>query len=155
MKIDNLDLNILKHLQNDARLSFRELGRKLNIPHTTVFTRAERLLRRGIIKRFSAILHPHDLGLQIGYIFIDAPPSQSKEIARRIAEFEEARHVFRTFDGKIIAKIVTARGYHGLEEFLTKLNLDNVKTYPIHEVVKFDHSIPESSLRSLEIYEEK
>ncbi|HDH41245.1 MAG TPA: AsnC family transcriptional regulator [Candidatus Altiarchaeales archaeon] len=154
MKIDNLDLEIIKHLQQDARLSFRKLGRKLGVPHTTVFTRAERLLDRGVIKNFSAILHPHDLGLQIGFIFVDAPPSQSKEIAAKLSSFDEVRKVFRTFDGKIIAKVVVPRGHHGFEEFLTKLDSFPINAYPVHEVVKFDHSIPESGLKSLHFYKE-
>ena len=95
MKIDNLDLEIIKNLQQDARLSFRELGRKLGIPHTTVFTRAERLIDRGVIKNFSAILHPQDLGLQIGFIIVDSPAAQSKDVVRK---FE-----------RVIARIGSAR----------------------------------------------
>ncbi|OYT42214.1 MAG: hypothetical protein B6U86_00785 [Candidatus Altiarchaeales archaeon ex4484_43] len=87
MKIDNLDLNIIKHLQEDARLSFRELGQKLSVPHTTV------------------------------------PPSQSRDTANYIAGFEEARKVFRTFDGKIIVEVLVSEKHKGLEEFLTKLNI--------------------------------
>ncbi|RLI91708.1 MAG: hypothetical protein DRO89_03420 [Candidatus Altiarchaeales archaeon] len=149
MKIDNLDLNIIKHLQEDARLSFRELGEKLSVPHTTVFTRAERLLERGVIKNFSAILHPHDLGLQIGYIVIDVPPSQSRDTANYIAGFEEARKVFRTFDGKIIVEVLVPEKHKGLEEFLTKLNISPIKVYPVHDVVKFDHKIPDVALNGL------
>jgi len=149
VKIDQLDLSIIKHLQEDARLSFRELGQKLNVPHTTVFTRAERLVDRGIIKNFSAILHPHDLGLQIGYILIEVPPSQSKNTANHIASFEEARKVFRTFDGKIIAEVLVSDKHTGLEEFLTKLNVSPIKTYPVHDVVKFDHKIHDGALNKL------
>jgi DNA-binding Lrp family transcriptional regulator len=149
MKIDELDLNIIKHLQEDARLSFRELGQKLNIPHTTVFTRAERLVDKGVIKNFSAILHPQDLGLQIGYIIIEAPPAQSKDIANHIAHFEESRKVYRTFDGKIIAEVLVSDEHKGLEEFLAKLNVPTVKVYAVHDIIKFDHKIPDSALNKL------
>ncbi|MBN2014707.1 MAG: AsnC family transcriptional regulator [Candidatus Altiarchaeota archaeon] len=149
MKVDKLDLSIIKHLQEDARLSFRELGQKLGVPHTTVFTRAERLLDRGVIKNFSAILHPHDLGLQIGYIIVDVPPSQSKDTANHIAHFEEARKVFRTFDGKIIVEVLVSGEHKGLEEFLARLNVSPVRVYPVHDVVKFDHKIHEGALNKL------
>ncbi len=149
MKIDNLDLSIIKNLQEDARLSFRELGQKLGVPHTTVFTRAERLLDKGIIKNFSAILHPHDLDLQIGYIIVEVPPAHSRDIARHIASFEEARKVFRTFDGKIIAEVLVSEKHKGLEEFLTRLNLSPLKVYPVHDVVKFDNKIPDVALNEL------
>jgi Lrp/AsnC family transcriptional regulator for asnA, asnC and gidA len=149
MKLDNLDLNIIKHLQEDARLSFRELGQKLGVPHTTVFTRAERLLERGVIKRFSAILHPHDLGLQMGYIIINVAPSQSRDIANHVASFEETRKVFRTFDGKIIAEVLVSEKHKGLEKFLTKLNVSPADVYPVHDVVKFEHKIHDGALNKL------
>ncbi|MEA3254944.1 MAG: AsnC family transcriptional regulator [Candidatus Altiarchaeota archaeon] len=157
MKIDNLDLKILKHLQEDARLSFRKLGKKLGVPHTTVFTRAERLVKRGVINKFAAILHPHELGLQTGFIIIDAPPSESKQIAQKVAGFNEARKVFRTFDGKVIAKIVVPNhGTHeGFEDFLTRLNEPALRAYSIHDVVKYDNAIHPSLLKTLDIYRDK
>jgi len=39
MKIDELDVEIIKYLQEDARMSFRQIGKNLGVPHTTVFTR--------------------------------------------------------------------------------------------------------------------
>ncbi|MBN2251204.1 MAG: Lrp/AsnC family transcriptional regulator [Candidatus Altiarchaeota archaeon] len=157
MKIDKLDLEIIKHLQDDARLSFRKLGKTLGIPHTTVFTRAERLVEKGIINRFSAILHPHDLGLQMGFIVLDAAPSESKRIAQKLSAFPEANMVFRTFDGKIISKIVVPnqKPHAGLEEFLTKLNGCPFTAYPIHDVVKFESSIHPDLIKTLSIYSDK
>lgn len=156
MKIDKLDLEIIKHLQDDARLSFRELGRKLDVPHTTVFTRAERLVRRGIIKNFSAILHPHDLGLQLGFVFVKTPPSKSKEVAGSLSQLDEVRHVFRTFDGKVIAKVVIpGDGHQSWENFLTKLNGFDMDVLPVHDVVKFESSIPGETLKSLNFYVDK
>ncbi len=156
MKIDNLDLEIIKHLQDDARLSFRELGRKLNIPHTTVFTRAERLVKRGVIKNFSAILHPQDLGLQLGFVFVNSPPSKSKDVASSLSDFDEVRKVFRTFDGKVIAKVVIpGDGHQSWENFLTKLNGFEMDVFPVHDVVKFESSIPGQTLKSLEYYVDK
>lgn len=150
MKIDDLDLKIIRHLQDDARMSYRELGRKLGVPHTTIFTRTERLLKKGIIKKFSAILHPHDIGLQMGFIFVKASPSESNSIARKISEFDEVRKVFRTFDGKIIAKIVVPNhGHSGLEEFLKKMDGFPMEVYPVHEVVKFEHTIHKDMLENL------
>ena len=156
MKIDKLDLEIIKHLQEDARLSFRKLGKKLGVPHTTVFTRAERLVKKGVINKFAAVLHPHELGLQMGYVIINAPPSESKRIAQKLASYNEVQHVFRTFDGKIISKVVVPgrKGNTGFEEFLTKLDECNFTAYPIHDVVKYESSIHTDTLKTLDIYSE-
>jgi len=149
-KIDELDLTILEHLQQDGRMSLRKLSKKLDIPHTTVFTRVERLKKKGIIKKFSAIIHPHEVGGQIGLIIVDAPPSESKKIAEDIAKHEEAKKVFRTFDGKIIIKAIVPKeeGHSGLEKFLAKLNGHNMNVYPIHDVLKYDHSIHREAIKA-------
>lgn len=156
MKIDNLDLEIIKHLQEDARLSFRELGRKLKIPHTTIFTRAERLVKRGVIKRFAAILHPHDLGLKISMLLINSTAAESRNVAREISKHPEVRKVFRTVDGKIFAKVVVPNHNHqGLESFLAKLDNYQMEVYPIHEVSKFENDIPRDILKTVDFYRDR
>ncbi|MFZ2455912.1 MAG: winged helix-turn-helix transcriptional regulator [Candidatus Altiarchaeia archaeon] len=157
MKIDKLDLEIIKNLQDDARLSFRQLAKKLNIPHTTVFTRAERLVKKGVINKFAAVMHPHELGLQTGYVIINAPPSESKNIAKKLASYSEVQDVFRTFDGKVISRVVVSnKGNNtGFEEFLTKLDNCNFTAYPVHDVVKYETAIQTDMLKTLDIYEDK
>ncbi len=155
-RIDKLDLEIIKHLQDDGRMSFRELGRKLDVPHTTIFTRVNRLMDQGVIKKFSAVIHPHEIGFQIGYVIINTPPSQSKKVAIEISKFNEARKVFRTVDGKVIVKTVVPNHtvHDGLEKFLMKLNGHEMSVYPIHDVVKFDHTMHEDALKELLVVKE-
>ncbi len=152
MKVDRLDRKIIKHLQENARMSLKEMGRKLGVPHATVFTRVDRLMKRGIIKRFSAVLYPHEIGLRMGVIVINLPVSESKKIAERIAEFDEVLKVFRTFDGKIIVKTILPdkKNYKGLEEFLRRLEYPT-EVYLINRVVKFDHSIREEMLEDVKL----
>lgn len=152
MKIDELDLEIIKYLQDDARMSFRDIGKNLGVPHTTVFTRAEKLINKGIIKKFAAVLHPHELGLQIGYVIVDAPPSESKEIAKQIANLEEARKVYRTFDGKILVNVIVPERKHhqGMEEFLAKINCPaTMRAYPINDIIKYEHTLHGDALKEL------
>jgi len=139
MKIDNLDLEIIKNLQEDARLSFRKLGKTLGVPHTTVFTRAERLVEKGVISKFSAVLHPHELGLQMGYVIIDAPPAESKKIAAKLASFNEVRAVFRTFDGKVISKGLSTNTFAPYSNALIlSLVFFPVQTNNYRDVASFD-----------------
>jgi DNA-binding Lrp family transcriptional regulator len=142
MKFDALDRELIKHLQDDARLSLRELGRMLNVPHTTVFTRVNRLVDKGVIKKFSAILHPHDMGLRLNFIVIDAPESESKELAAKVAECQEVMKVFRASDGKIIVKALSQDSDKKcLDSLMSKLDGYPVNVYSVDEVVKYDHRI--------------
>ncbi|MBN2250596.1 MAG: winged helix-turn-helix transcriptional regulator [Candidatus Altiarchaeota archaeon] len=151
MKIDELDLEIIKYLQENARMSFREIGKNLGVPHTTIFTRAERLIDKGVIKKFAAILHPHELGLQTGYVILEAAPSESKRIAADIAKHNEARKIYRTFDGKILVNfMVPEKDYHqGMEDFLSKLEGCPMKTYPIHDIIKYENTLHPDILKDI------
>lgn len=151
MKLDDLDLNIIKNLQSDARMSLRDMARKMDVPHTTVFSRVNKLVKKGVIKNFSAVIHPHELGMQLGIIIVDAPPSESKQIATEIARHPEAKKVLRTIDGKVIVKVAVPQTSEcrGLEDYLKKLNGTPMTVYPIHDVVKYSNTIHDDLLDNL------
>jgi Lrp/AsnC family transcriptional regulator for asnA, asnC and gidA len=60
--LDELGQKIIKELQEDARQSFREIGRKLKISEGTVRNRVKSLVSSGAMK-ISAIPNPERLGL--------------------------------------------------------------------------------------------
>jgi len=60
--LDELGQNIIKELQDDARQSFREIGRKLGVSEGTVRNRVKSLTGGNIMK-ISAVPNPEKLGL--------------------------------------------------------------------------------------------
>ncbi len=151
MKLDTLDRALLKNLQTDGRLSLRELGRALKVPHTTVFTRVNKLMSKGIIKNFTAILHPHDLGFKLNFVVIDVPEHESKDVAARVAECSEVLKVFRSGDGKVIAKAISNEdGPKCLSSLMSKLSGYNVNVIPVNEVVKYDDRIHDDYIDQVE-----
>jgi len=151
INLDALDREIIKHLQEDGRLSLRELGRRLNVPHTTIFTRVNKLVDKGVIKEFSAILHPHKLGFRLNFVVIDASSSDSKAIASALAECEEVMKVFRTKDGKVIVKAIARDSDPKcFEDLLSKLSKYNPTVYPVDDVVKYDHKLHDDFINILE-----
>jgi Lrp/AsnC family transcriptional regulator for asnA, asnC and gidA len=60
--LDELGQKIIKELQDDARQSFREIGRKLKVSEGTVRNRVKSLVNNNTIK-ISAIPNPERLGL--------------------------------------------------------------------------------------------
>lgn len=61
-RLDRADLTILKALQEDARLTIKELAHRVSLSSTPVYERVKRLERQGIIKRYAAILDEEKLG---------------------------------------------------------------------------------------------
>jgi Lrp/AsnC family transcriptional regulator for asnA, asnC and gidA len=60
--LDELGQQIIKELQEDARQSFREIGRKLNVSEGTVRNRVKSLISSNAMK-ISALPNPERLGM--------------------------------------------------------------------------------------------
>ena len=61
MKLDKTDVKILRALQEDARLSFRALARRIGVSVPTISARVTNLLQLGIITGFHAAIDPERL----------------------------------------------------------------------------------------------
>jgi Lrp/AsnC family transcriptional regulator, regulator for asnA, asnC and gidA len=64
-RIDDLDLKILNELLNDASISIPRLSKKININSSVVYSRIKRLVRKGLIKKFTIIVNDQALGLGV------------------------------------------------------------------------------------------
>ncbi|CAN5322801.1 MAG: Lrp/AsnC family transcriptional regulator [Nitrososphaeraceae archaeon] len=64
-RIDDLDLKILSELSNDASISVPKLSKKVNINASVVYSRIKRLIKRGLIKKFTVIINDEALGLNV------------------------------------------------------------------------------------------
>ena len=64
-EIDELDMQILKLLRKDARLSLRKVASKLNVATGTVQSRLQRLEKDGVIRSYHAHIDATKLGYNI------------------------------------------------------------------------------------------
>ena len=60
--LDATDLQILRALQENARLTTKELAAQVNLSTTPVFERMKRLEKAGFIKKYVAVLDAEKLG---------------------------------------------------------------------------------------------
>jgi len=61
--LDRTDREIVGHLQNDARLSNKELAAKVGVAPSTCSERTRRLERDGVLRGFHADVDPSALGI--------------------------------------------------------------------------------------------
>ncbi|HHI01394.1 MAG TPA: Lrp/AsnC family transcriptional regulator, partial [Thermococcus litoralis] len=77
MKMDEIDKNILKLLQEDGRMSYSEIARRIGVPESTVRLRVKRLIEEGIIRKFAALINPFKAGYTIvAFIAVDIEPNK-------------------------------------------------------------------------------
>lgn len=61
-QLDKTDLQLLKILQENGRISIKELAQRVHLSPTPVFDRVRRLEASGVIERYTAVLNAAKLG---------------------------------------------------------------------------------------------
>jgi len=82
--LDKIDRDIVRLLEDDARMSFAELGQQVGLSKTPCWQRVRELERRGLIRGYRAELDAESLGLRV-HAFVHVTIN-----AARHAEFEAA-----------------------------------------------------------------
>ena len=115
--IDGVDQKILTILKQDARIPWQMLGERVGLSANAAADRVRRLLRRGIVTRFTTVVDQRKLGRSLSAI-IDARITTTPkfdEALRRRNDVVWAAHVTGVPDVKIL---VACEGTEGLDEFL-------------------------------------
>ncbi|MDF2679420.1 MAG: AsnC family transcriptional regulator [Brevibacillus sp.] len=60
--MDEIDQQILFHLQGQARISMAELGRNVGLSQPAVTERVKRLEEKGVIREYRTVLEPEKIG---------------------------------------------------------------------------------------------
>lgn len=96
--LDETDIQILKFLQENSRLTTKELAAKVHLSTTPVYERQKRLEREGYIKKYVAVLDPEKLNL--GFVVFCSVKLKvmnkftALEFEQSIKEFSEVTECF-------------------------------------------------------------
>ena len=80
--LDAIDLQILRALQENARLTTKELAARVNLSTTPVFERLKRLEKDGWIKKYVAVLDAEKLGRGFTVFCSVKLKQMSRQVAR-------------------------------------------------------------------------
>ncbi|MCS6767284.1 MAG: Lrp/AsnC family transcriptional regulator [Candidatus Nitrosocaldus sp.] len=64
-KIDELDMRIVSELMKDASISVPRLSRKINVNASVVYSRIKRLVKLGLIKKYTIVVNEEMLGYNV------------------------------------------------------------------------------------------
>lgn len=143
--LDYTDLEIIRALQTDARLSVRELAARVHRSPTPVFERLRRLESEGIIRGYSAIVDPDKLGRGFT-VFCNVKLTRintqiHSEFARVVAEMPEVTDCFNvsgSFDYMLKVQVPDMKSYRiFVTERLGQLDmLDSVQSVFVMDTIK-------------------
>lgn len=122
MPLDPVNWKILEMLQQNARTTFAEIGRKVGLTSPAVAERVKKMEDTGIIKGYRAQVSYHKTGHQLkAVITLRAFMGRLKPFLEKVKEFKEVINCYRiTGNENIIMEVVLYDQSH-LEEFIDKL----------------------------------
>jgi len=121
--LDDLDKTILRILQKNARQTYTEIGRRLNLAHSTVYDRIKRMEEHGVIKKYCVIINPKKAGIKLlmAIVTVFTNPKESEKVAEQLVKQKQVLEVFTSLSEElvIITKIV-AEDQEKLHSFLAQ-----------------------------------
>lgn len=119
-ELDDIDVKILKRLEEDGRISFNTIASELEISPPTVKYRIDKLKKRGLIKGFSVILDPDKF--KKGYfvfILIQAKFQKINEIVEKLEKIETIKEIYTSLDENNIILKLFIEDNQELNDFIT------------------------------------
>ncbi|MEM2281073.1 MAG: Lrp/AsnC family transcriptional regulator [Candidatus Bathyarchaeia archaeon] len=156
VKLDEKDLAILALLQENCRMTAREIAQEIGSPITTVFAKIKRMEQLGILKEYRAVLDHKKLDFGVTAFILasfsyrtnkeEAPLSQ-RAIAEQISKFPEVQEVhIISGDWDILIKVkdkdVDAIGRFVVDKLRTVKGIEKTLTCMVFDTLKETTAIP-------------
>jgi len=148
--LDKRDVEILKLLQKNCRMTAKEMAKKIGSPITTVYAKIKRMEELGVIKQYKAILDSKKLDKGAAAFiltsFVYRPggrekPLSQRDVAKQIAAFPEVQEVHIITGGwdiliKVKADHVDTLGKFVMDKLRIVEGIDNTLSCVVYETVK-------------------
>jgi Lrp/AsnC family leucine-responsive transcriptional regulator len=145
VKLDEKDLAILSLIQENSKLTARQIAQRIDAPITTVFAKTKRMEELGVIRQYRAILAPETLdagtaAFVLASVSYRALVSQ-RTVAEEISKFPEVQEVYIiTGDWDLLVKLraesVDAVGKFVVDKLRLISGLEKTLTCMVFETVK-------------------
>jgi len=110
LMLDDLDIQILRLLSENAKLTYTEIGKHLNVAHSTVYERIKKLEKYGVIEKYTIIVDASKVGRKFltAIMTICTDPKETENVAKKLAEWENVLEVSNSLSEEllIIAKVI-------------------------------------------------
>ncbi len=118
IKMDETDRKLLMLLQQDAKLTTKQLAHHLGLTVTPVFERIKRLEKQGVIDRYVAILNKEKIGRKL-IAFCN------------VSIKEHSREYIHHFETQITKFPEVMECYHiaGMYDYMLKITTENMDSY--------------------------
>jgi len=124
VKIDDVDRAILRMLQDDARIALRKIAKETGVSEATIFVRVRKLLERGVIKRFTALVSPEMIGKGLtAFVLINADPKKLQNVFKALNEMDDIYEVYDVTGSYYVIVKVRTENRDRLKEIIDRIGL--------------------------------
>lgn len=119
---DEKDVEILRILSNSARLSFREMAKRLGMHPNSVIDRIRRMEKEGVIEKYSIVVNYAKLGFGVTALIQIEVEGKTDTAMRKVARLPCVHEAYRTtgeYDG---IAIVVCRSIDELGRLVNSIN---------------------------------
>jgi len=139
VELDRTDVEILRALQEDARLSYRDLAQRVGVSVPTISARVATLEQLGILKGYRAVVDPERLRQVSVLLLLKCRPAKAEAVGAALAQLPEVRWVAHARGSKILAEAVLPR-QEQVDAFLGRLE-------GLEDVLDYEHFVATKHLK--------
>ena len=117
--MDEVDKKILKVLEDHGRMSYAELGRRLDLTRVSIRERIVKLQEKGVIEKFTVVINPEKVDKKLSAFFeIDVEPNHLDEVANELAKEERVYSLYLMTGASTLHMHSLLKNQDELEDFL-------------------------------------
>lgn len=134
MQFDEKDKEILNYLQENYKISYKDLSKKVNLAASTIHNRVQNMIKEGIIRKFDTLVDPFKVGYEsIAILGLSVDPMKLEEVAKKLTYYNDIQLVVSTTGNHNLLVKIIAKDEKNLWRFIN----DEIKTLdgiqlPIH-----------------------
>ncbi len=120
-RIDDLDVKILSELGRDASISVPRLSKKINVNSSVVYSRIKRLIKRGLIKKFTIVINDEALGFNVKALTgVNMDSKLRDNVLNELFKIPEVREVAEVTGRFDILVTMTARSLDEMHQLISE-----------------------------------
>jgi Lrp/AsnC family leucine-responsive transcriptional regulator len=133
LELDDIDRQILEHLHENSRISYTDLGKEIGLSRVAVQSRIQSMIEVGVIERFTVVINPAKVGIQVSAFFnVDVEPQYLEQVAENLSRETAVTSLYHMTGPSTLHMHGIFANNQELEKFLTE------KLYPMPGISRVD-----------------
>jgi len=121
--IDEKDLKIIKLLQENSRIPYTELAKRVGISDVAIIKRIKKLEKQGVIRKYTIVIDPRKLGYAfVSIVGINVEPEHLFPVISHLKEKEYIKYLALSSGDHTLMAIIWAKNENELAKIYEEIS---------------------------------